>query len=106
MKDSQKKFNVTVYLTVAVTVRGIAAKNETHAAMDAVHALGFDDEEMYQRAKELLNISVPGVLSGVLPVEGAALSANAEFVDGTDGYLVETDDGKRAVALDKYGERK
>lgn len=99
MRDLQKKFNVTVYLTVAVTVRGIAAKNETNAAMDAIHALGADDDEVAYKASSLLLTD-----DGSVVVAGIPLSANAEFVDGTDGYLVETDDGKRAVALDNNGD--
>lgn len=97
MKDNLKEYNVTVYLTVAVTAHGVRARTPTHAAMDlGVLFGGYLDRDAFLRETLCQG-------DQTLVVNGVAVTANAEVVDDVSGFLVQTAGTEEAVVLDRNG---
>ena len=99
MKDNLNEYNVTCYVTVAVTVRGVKASCAMHAAMSAATALAESIDSGYfahmdSGADELEAVEIDGLDHEItLECDGGDL----------DGFLVETADGETAERLDKNG---
>lgn len=95
MKDNLNEYNVTCYVTVAVTVHGVKSATAEHAAMSTALAVaeeldGYDCRDLFD--------------AGLIEVEDEAKAITFEC-DGSDidGFLVETADGQTAEILDKNG---
>lgn len=98
MKDNMTEYNVTCYVAVAVTVRGIRAATPAHAAMSVAVKMA-----------EELDDGVVLVNSEAQPVElfvDGAYRATTQECDSSDidGFLVETEGKDVAILLDRNGE--
>jgi len=95
-----KAFDVTCYVTVAVTVHGVKAKSEKRAAMDAALSLGKGPD----LDRLLMKLFKDGPSDDWI-VNGSRASVNAELPDDVvDGFLVQSADGGTVAKLDRNGE--
>ena len=95
MKDNFNEYNVTCYVTVAVTVRGIYSATPQHAAMSA--ALAIQDELEAYDCRDLFRATS-------IEVEDMDHELTLECDGELDGFLVETEGKDEAVMLNENGE--
>ena len=95
MVDNYKEFNVTCYVTVAITTHGIKARDARHAAIDAglaVHA-GLEYGDLLSVNAECIELA-PELREVTIEFDG----------NGIDAYLVQPitdDDAEPGARFDK-----